>query len=1573
MAPGLWDKFKSKIRKKRGGSDSQDDPASKRPSTAQSTTPDHATSSSVATPTSKASTTTTPVTAQAQATTTAQSAVSLTGQLPASSAAPSANPQSTQSTASPTAQPTTSSTTQPATFPTTQPAASGTVRPTIPQSPQSSSSSTAQSLAPPTPQPVACSPTQSTASPPPPTTATPSAPQSLPEQLWKKAYANLNDKEPARVQAYEEILSKFKKEWVGTGASPTVPDLEHCKSAEAADMWKLVYAGLEKCKKQAEFKEAVADVLGTVDKIKGIVDKAVKYSPEASTIWAGASLGLEILANPVTEPGINRKGVAYVLSRMEWYWNLADVVLSKDIASSSTADLRGNLESHVVDLYQKLLLFQMRSVCLYDRNGISVVLRDSVKLDDWTDKIKEVKDAETLVQKDVDEFTEQDMREREEDKYDQECLVDLLLTDPQKDKERIQTIRGSPLWSSYHWILEHPGYGKFTNDASSRVLWIKGDPGKGKTMLICGIIDQLDRSTDPLSYFFCQATEKDQSGDTAVMRGLIYMILDHYPSLMSKLRVEYDKKKKKLFEGPNTSLLLDKVLTEMLQDPILKDAIFIIDALDECKTGRSNLVKLIVKLSSSCRAKWIVSSRDWPEIKEEFRGIQGLVPITLEDEENKKKVTQAVQSYIRTKVDDLAQNWGDDKNNSKGKKKDLKETVYDYMVSHAEDTFLWVALVCQRLAESDVPRRRVEEELRKFPKGLPDLYKLMMDRILTSSESDRLKAVLAASCLAYGHLKSNDMIDFVDLMAGYDEMDVMDTIGSCGSFLTYQDGAVYFVHQSAKEYLLNEGSGHIFPHGVEHQHLQMTRRCLETLQSGLKENIYGLSSYGTLIGEFTRPNPDPLSPLEYSCLHWARHLVESAACRKDVTIVDQVMHFLRDKFTYWLEALSLLGQLPVAAKATVDIESVLGPVEAKDFLEFLQDARRFVRYHKAAIEIAPRQVYASALVFSPRCSKVRERFQKQTPKWIVSGPDMQDDWDPCIQTISAGSSYGSVLSVACSPDGHLFAAACGNEAKVYDATSGECVYTLRFTPYMRVYCVTFSPCGRKLAAATKIQARILQVDTFDCIQTLTDGGIRSVLFSPDGEQLATVTSAGVRVWNWKTRVKVNDLSHRLVSPSATFLSKDKLVIGSAGRAAKVWNLATHSCEQTLEDHGLPIASSPDGKRLATGSADGAVKVWHQAADTKKWICSQTLHHITGVMVVCFSADGRILITGSFDSCIRLWNEAGACIKIMNSHGIGIGDLSVFPTGQKLLACNFMNEKIMLWDISTSSAESPREARLPSPEEVSTGLADDDTDWIISLIFSPDGKTLLSHTEGDKTKVWSVGTGSCVSARETSDFHPAFFEKPATASAWLAYPNSVERAAIRDRTGETVVWDLVENKRLGLPGEMTPGFLSTERFGETVVIFSPDSGFYAVSSFVRPPTVFYVPTGECIYTSSSYNTPLAFSPDSRELFTYSGPTLYREKLDNGVFRTLGLGQAGTSTASFCMNTQFGILEAAGHSNSSKDVKLVGWGLSFERDWILRGTERMLFIPTEHRRLIVDAIRKRFAIVCPSGRIVTMEVA
>jgi hypothetical protein len=57
----------------------------------------------------------------------------------------------------------------------------------------------------------------------------------------------------------------------------------------------------------------------------------------------------------------------------------------------------------------------------------------------------------------------------------------LRTTDPRDDKKGIEETKGG-------------------------LLWIKGDPGKGKTMLLCGIVNELEKSRtkkDLLSYFFC--------------------------------------------------------------------------------------------------------------------------------------------------------------------------------------------------------------------------------------------------------------------------------------------------------------------------------------------------------------------------------------------------------------------------------------------------------------------------------------------------------------------------------------------------------------------------------------------------------------------------------------------------------------------------------------------------------------------------------------------------------------------------------------------------------------------------------------------------------------------------------------------------------------------------------------------------------------------------------------------------------------------------------------------------------------------------------------------------------------
>ncbi|KAF5700443.1 heterokaryon incompatibility protein het-E-1 [Fusarium mundagurra] len=90
-------------------------------------------------------------------------------------------------------------------------------------------------------------------------------------------------------------------------------------------------------------------------------------------------------------------------------------------------------------------------------------------------------------------------------------LAALRSTDPSTDRTRIQQEKGGLLEDSYSWILDHADFRRWRDDEQIRLLWIKGDPGKGKTMLLCGITQELEKlpaDTHCLSYFFCQATDE---------------------------------------------------------------------------------------------------------------------------------------------------------------------------------------------------------------------------------------------------------------------------------------------------------------------------------------------------------------------------------------------------------------------------------------------------------------------------------------------------------------------------------------------------------------------------------------------------------------------------------------------------------------------------------------------------------------------------------------------------------------------------------------------------------------------------------------------------------------------------------------------------------------------------------------------------------------------------------------------------------------------------------------------------------------------------------------------------------
>ncbi|KAH0542300.1 hypothetical protein FGG08_003327 [Glutinoglossum americanum] len=461
-----------------------------------------------------------------------------------------------------------------------------------------------------------------------------------------------------------------------------------------------------------------------------------------------------------------------------------------------------------------------------------------------------------------------DGRESIEEKIE----TSLFLTDPADDKEKLMSAKGKRVTGTCEWIRTNKTYLSWLN-SPSRLLWLSGGPGMGKTMLSVFLTEELakvvEQSQDGiLVYYFCDNKDEKRNTAIAILRGLLFQILQKRRSLIKHFLEDFKPKGESLFLSLES---LWRIFEAVVRDNDLGTIYCVLDGLDECDEDSLEVLMKNFKVffsmagykSSTGGVKLIAVSRELPQ---RIAGeLSGFLQMKL-DPGSDSGVISDIQRFVSVKVDELSML-------ITGFNDKLRMHVENALLEGAQGTFLWVGFVADELRGKKCAE--IIDTLNSLPKGLPGIYNRMLLQI-RDSRRDTAALILRWIVMAIRPLTLMELAAAVDVKpsvtATRDQI-IKDYIDFCGPLLKVTESEVGLVHQSAKDYFLrkepdNDPTLERFRVKEGEASFEIARTCFDYIHNG------AFSGGPVWLSGTSSPSEFPL--LNYAALHWPEHARRSS-------------------------------------------------------------------------------------------------------------------------------------------------------------------------------------------------------------------------------------------------------------------------------------------------------------------------------------------------------------------------------------------------------------------------------------------------------------------------------------------------------------------------------------------------------------------------------------------------------------------------------------------------------------------------------------------------------------------------
>jgi serine/threonine protein kinase len=210
--------------------------------------------------------------------------------------------------------------------------------------------------------------------------------------------------------------------------------------------------------------------------------------------------------------------------------------------------------------------------------------------------------------------------------------------------------------------------------------------------------------------------------------------------------------------------------------------------------------------------------------------------------------------------------------------------------------------------------------------------------------------------------------------------------------------------------------------------------------------------------------------------------------------------------------------------------------------------------------------------------------------------------------------------------------------------------------------------------------------------------------------------------------------HTAAVKSVAWLSEQRIVSGSLDDTVQVWAAFAGDHVLKYQQHGSgvkTVASSPNGKYIASGDQSGKVHLWNASTgdDLFAPLSDGQVAPSGGdiyVRSVAWSPDSNFLVSGSDDKIVTIWSaQSGNRVLTYSGHRGSVRGVDWSPSGQLIASCG-LDKTVQIWNATNGLISLTYRGH---------------SDLVWSVAWAPDGERVASASQDGTVQIWKAATGA----------------------------------------------------------------------------------------------------------------------------------------------------------------------------------------------------------------------------------------